>query len=116
PQNICIELMPCNGILDYMVTGFHSTLPSIETLTLRCAQWKRTILPGNPFVFTHLRHLKLELILPGKKKIKTDVLDYDSSSAPARPSQVGAGSLVDQVELALHILRSSIILEKLEIS
>jgi hypothetical protein len=37
---------------------------------------QRIILPGNPFIFTHLRHLKLELVLYGKKKRKTDVLDY----------------------------------------
>lgn len=75
-KNICINFKLCNAILDYMVTGFPSTLPSLETLTLHCAQWKRIILPGNPFIFTHLRHLKLELVLYGKKKRKTDVLDY----------------------------------------
>jgi hypothetical protein len=39
-KNICINFKLCNAILDYMVTGFPSTLPSLETLTLHCAQWK----------------------------------------------------------------------------
>ncbi|OQU91016.1 hypothetical protein SORBI_3001G095366 [Sorghum bicolor] len=153
-KNICFKFMPCNAILDYMVTGFPSTLPSLNTLTLHCAQWKRIILPGNPFIFTHLRHLKLELVLYGKKKRKADVLDYAYLlevapfieklellmwlQCPRRPYRKEDGELrirprhqhahlksvhisgffghKDQVELALHILCSSIILEKMEIS
>jgi hypothetical protein len=41
---------------------------NIFSLLLVCYALQRSILPGNPFVFTHPRHLKLELILRGKKK------------------------------------------------
>ncbi|KAG0547662.1 hypothetical protein BDA96_01G099600 [Sorghum bicolor] len=135
-KNICIKFMPCNAILDYMVTGFPSTLPSLKTLTLHCAQWK------------------LELVLYSKKKRKADVLDYAYLlevapfieklellmwlQCPRRPYRKEDGELrirpphqhvhlksvhisgffghKDQVELALHTLCSSIILEKMEIS
>jgi hypothetical protein len=46
------------------------------SLLFVCYVLQRIILPGNPFIFTHLRHLKLELVLYGKKKRKADVLDY----------------------------------------
>nr|XP_034579237.1 F-box/FBD/LRR-repeat protein At1g13570-like isoform X2 [Setaria viridis] len=75
-KNILIKFMTCHAALDYMVTGFPSTLPSLETLTLHCAQRERIILPGKTFIFTHLRHLRLELVLLGNKKRHTDVLDY----------------------------------------
>jgi hypothetical protein len=37
---------------------------------------QRNILPRKTFIFTHLRHLRLELVLFGNKKRYTDVLDY----------------------------------------
>lgn len=37
-KNLLIKFMTCHDALDYMVTGFPSTLPSLESLTLHCAQ------------------------------------------------------------------------------
>nr|CAB3498258.1 unnamed protein product [Digitaria exilis] len=114
----------------------------------------RIILPGKAFIFTHLRHLRLELVLYGNKKRKTGVLDFayllevapfmeklellmwlccqrrpyckEDGKLRSRPPQhhthlksvhiSGFFGHKDQVELALHILRSSIMLEKMEIT
>ncbi|RLN16882.1 hypothetical protein C2845_PM02G04850 [Panicum miliaceum] len=140
--------------LDYMVNGFPSALPSLEALTLHCAQHERINLPVKAFIFTHLRHLRLELVLYGNEKRETDVLDYaylleiapfmeklellmwlccqgrpyckEDGELRSRPPHhhthlksvriSGFFGHKDQVELALHILRSSIMLEKMEIN
>ncbi|CAN6281448.1 unnamed protein product [Urochloa humidicola] len=153
-KNILIKFMTCHAALDYIVTGFPSTLPSLETLTLHCAQRERIILPRKAFIFTHLQHLRLELVLLGNKKRQTDVLDYayllevapfieklellmwlrcqrrpyckEDGELRSRPPHhhthlkfvhiSGFFGQKDQVELALHILRSSIMLEKMEIN
>ncbi|KAF8660682.1 hypothetical protein HU200_057508 [Digitaria exilis] len=153
-KNIIVKFITCQSALDYMVTGFPSTLPDLETFTLHCKEHKRIILPGKAFIFTHLRHLRLELVLYGNKKRKTGVLDFayllevapfmeklellmwlccqrrpyckEDGKLRSRPPQhhthlksvhiSGFFGHKDQVELALHILRSSIMLEKMEIT
>ncbi|KAL6636924.1 hypothetical protein ACP70R_024496 [Stipagrostis hirtigluma subsp. patula] len=151
--NIHIKFLTFHSALYYMVFEFPSTLPSLETLTLYCAERERTILPRSPFKFTYLRHLRLKLVFTGEKR-KTNVLDYAYLLEVApfmenlellmwmncrhRPYREEDGELrnrhphqhshlksvrisgffghKDQVELALHILRSSIVLEKMEIT
>uniref|UniRef100_K4AMQ3 F-box domain-containing protein n=1 Tax=Setaria italica TaxID=4555 RepID=K4AMQ3_SETIT len=151
--NVSIKFLSCHAALEYIVTGFPSALPRLESLTLHCAERERIILPGRPFQFSYLRHLKLELIIFCDKKI--DVLDYalvlevapfieklelhmwmdcwwcqpyrkeDGELRIRLPHQQqhlkfvhisGFFGYKHQVELALHILRSSVILERMEIT
>ncbi|KAL6636926.1 hypothetical protein ACP70R_024498 [Stipagrostis hirtigluma subsp. patula] len=152
--NICIKFLTSHPCLYYMVTGFPSTLPSLETLTLHCAEVERTVLPRTSFKFTNLRHLSLELVLSGDEERETDLLDYGYLLEVApfmetlelhmwmncrrKPYRKEDGELrihpphqhahlksvrisgffgqKDQVELALHILRSSVVLKKMEIT
>lgn len=37
---------------------------------------QRTIVPEEPFKFTYLQNLRLELVISGKENRNTDVLDY----------------------------------------
>lgn len=63
-------LLNVNGsILVHLFLRLNSTIFPILVL-------QRTILRDRPFIFTYLRHLRLELVLHGHKKRKTDVLDY----------------------------------------
>nr|CAJ86106.1 H0103C06.10 [Oryza sativa] len=75
--NISIVFINYQSALSYIITGFPSTLPRLETLTLHCGERERTIVPEGPFKFTYLRNLRLELALCGHGNIrKTDALDY----------------------------------------
>ncbi|RLM77858.1 hypothetical protein C2845_PM12G30790 [Panicum miliaceum] len=154
--NINILFLPYQSALSYIVTGFPSTLPRLEILTLLCRERERTIVPEGPFRFTYLRSLRLELVLTDDEKIrKTDALDYayllkvapfmetlellmwmttwrhqpycrkdgelriGPTHQHAHLKFVGISGFFghkDQVELALHILQSSIMLEKMEIT
>ncbi|RLN43067.1 hypothetical protein C2845_PM01G28620 [Panicum miliaceum] len=115
---------------------------------------ERINLPVKAFIFTHLRHLRLELVLYGNEKRETDVLDYayllevapfmeklellmwlccqgrpyckENGELRSRPQHhhthlmsvriSGFFGHKDQVELSLHILRSSFMLEKMVIN
>nr|CBG76276.1 OO_Ba0005L10-OO_Ba0081K17.27 [Oryza officinalis] len=155
--NINIVFITYQSALSYIITGFPSTLPRLETLTLHCAERERTIVPEGPFKFTYLRNLRLELVLSGHENTrKTNVLDYAyileiapfmetlelsmwAMNCRHRPYREEDGELrivgpphqhahlksvrisgffghKDQVELALHILRSSVVLEKMVIT
>nr|USI00455.1 F-box domain-containing protein [Oryza sativa Japonica Group] len=75
--NISIVFINYQSAISYIITGFPSTLPRLETLTLHCGERERTIVPEGPFKFTYLRNLRLELALCGHGNIrKTDALDY----------------------------------------
>ncbi|XP_015691923.1 uncharacterized protein LOC102703680 [Oryza brachyantha] len=75
--NISIVFLAYEPALSYIVTGFPSTLPRLETMTLLCGEHERTIVPEGPFKFTYLRNLRLELVLTGHENVRnTDVLDY----------------------------------------
>ncbi|CAL4973871.1 unnamed protein product [Urochloa decumbens] len=150
--NISMVFLTYQSSLSYIATGFPSTSPRLETLTLLCYEHEKTIVPEGPFKFTYLRNLRLELVISDYGKI--DVLDYayllkiapfmETLELPMwmvgrnRPYCKEDGELriglphkhthlksvrisgffghKDQVELALHILRSSIALEKMEIT
>ncbi|CAN6286873.1 unnamed protein product [Urochloa humidicola] len=155
PTNVSIKFLTSHAALDFIVNGFPTVLPRLESLTLHCVERERTILPGRPFQFSYLRHLKLELEISGDKNGKTDVLDYAHVLEVApfiekldlhmcvncwcqKPYRKEDGELrihlphqhdhlkfvhisgffghKDQVELALHILRSAVILEKMRIT
>jgi hypothetical protein len=141
--------------LSYIVTGFPSTLPSLETLTLLCYEPERTIVPEGHFKFSYLRNLRLELVMCDDGIRTTDFLDYayllkiapfletlelhmwmemywpqpyckeDGELRIGLPHKhahlkcvriSGFFGYKDQVELALHILRNSVALEKMEIT
>ncbi|TVU16589.1 hypothetical protein EJB05_40160 [Eragrostis curvula] len=149
-----VAFLESQSALSYMVTGFPSTSPRLETLTLFCNDCERTIVPERPFKFTYLRNLRLELVISGQEIRNTDVLDYahllkiapfmermellmlmrcqhrpyckeDGELRIGLPHQHAHLKYVrisgffghkDQLELALHILRSSLVLEKMEIT
>ncbi|KAL6911266.1 hypothetical protein ACP4OV_000071 [Aristida adscensionis] len=154
-RSVCVKLLTNDIAVDYITTGFPSTLPHLETLSLQIAGRERATLPVRLVKFTHLRHLELELIIfeNGNKERNIDILDYacllDAAPfletlwldmwmlcdhQPYRPEHGELRTLTspqhahlrsvyisgffgrkDQVELALHILRSSAGLEKMEI-
>ncbi|KAF8722411.1 hypothetical protein HU200_022526 [Digitaria exilis] len=152
--NISIVLLAYQSSLSYIVTGFPSSSPRVETLTLLSYEREKTMVPVGPFKFTYLQNLRLELVISDYDIRKTDVLDYAYllkiapfmetlelamwMMGPHRPYCKDDGELriglphkhaylksvrisgffghKDQVELALHILRSSIALEKMEIT
>lgn len=98
--NISIVFINYQSALSYIITGFPSTLPRLETLTLHCGErevrdmssfvaifcayitirsnspiffsflLQRTIVPEGPFKFTYLRNLRLELALCGHGNIR----------------------------------------------
>uniref|UniRef100_A0A0D9WB38 Uncharacterized protein n=1 Tax=Leersia perrieri TaxID=77586 RepID=A0A0D9WB38_9ORYZ len=154
--NLSILFLTYQSALSYLITGFPSTLPRLETLTLLCAERERTIVPEGPFKFTYLRSLRLELVFSGLGNTrKTDALDYayilkiapfmetlefsmwikclqqqpyceeDGELRITPPHQhahlksvriSGFFGCKDQLELALHILRNSTVLEKMVIT
>ncbi|RLM78145.1 F-box/FBD/LRR-repeat protein [Panicum miliaceum] len=75
-KNIDVVILTDQSALSYIVTGFPSTLPSLETLTLLCYEPERTIVPEGHFKFTYLRNLGLELVMCDYGIRKTDFLDY----------------------------------------
>nr|CAB3451529.1 unnamed protein product [Digitaria exilis] len=138
--------------LDYITTGFPSTLQHLETLKLSNDEYKRTTSPVRLVDFIYLRHLRLELNIFGGWE--TDALDYaylldcapsleklelhmwmqqcghvpyreehgELRSLPWHPHThlksihiTGFFGHKDQVELALHILRCSTMLEAMKI-
>uniref|UniRef100_A0A0A9F0D8 F-box domain-containing protein n=1 Tax=Arundo donax TaxID=35708 RepID=A0A0A9F0D8_ARUDO len=151
-RNVSIKSSDIGSALTYMFTEWPSTLPRLETLTLRCEELKRTTLPNKPLKFLYLRHLRLELnfVSPGER---TDVLDLaclleaapvmeklevhmwvdyklkryrkrhsELRSLPSHPHShlklvcvTGFYGQKDQLELALHILRNSPVLEAMKI-
>lgn len=101
--NINVVFTKYQSALSYMVTGFPSTLPRLETLILYCYErevrecplygpimyakvkftifclsflLQRTIVPEGPFKFTCLRNLRLDLVVSGQETRNVDVLDY----------------------------------------
>nr|CAB3503505.1 unnamed protein product [Digitaria exilis] len=62
--------------LSYIVTGFPSSSPRVETLTLLSYEREKTMVPVGPFKFTYLQNLRLELVISDYDIRKTDVLDY----------------------------------------
>ncbi|KAG2648926.1 hypothetical protein PVAP13_1NG075300 [Panicum virgatum] len=118
-KNVSVVFLPFQSALSYIATGFPSTLPSLVTLTLLCYEPERTIVPERPFKFNYLQNLRLELITCDNGIRKTDVLDYAYllKIAPfLEKLEFGFFGYKDQVELALYILRNSIVLEKMEIT
>ncbi|KAF0909345.1 hypothetical protein E2562_035506 [Oryza meyeriana var. granulata] len=71
---LCINSSDVSSALVYIFNGLPSTLPCLETLTLKCEELERASLPDKPTKFIYLRHLRLELIFPSK--FKADVLDF----------------------------------------
>jgi hypothetical protein len=100
-----IDVVTDQSALSYIVTGFPSTLPSLETLTLLCYEpevrgyvllrsyyvhislrptsrfcfsflLQRTIVPEGHFKFSYLRNLRLELVMCDDGIRTTDFLDY----------------------------------------
>ncbi|PUZ74339.1 hypothetical protein GQ55_1G057000 [Panicum hallii var. hallii] len=154
-KNIDVVIFTVQSALSYIVTGFPSTLPSLETLTLLCYEPERTIVPEGHFKFSYLRNLRLELVMCDDGIRTTDFLDYayllkiapfletlelhmwmmmywhqpyckeDGELRIGLPHKhahlkfvriSGFFGYKDQVELALHILRNSVALEKMEIT
>uniref|UniRef100_A0A0E0LHE4 At1g61320/AtMIF1 LRR domain-containing protein n=1 Tax=Oryza punctata TaxID=4537 RepID=A0A0E0LHE4_ORYPU len=69
---LCIDSPDVSSALAYFFNGLPSTLPHLETLTLRCKD--RSALPDKTTKFIYLRHLRLDLFFPGK--MKADALDF----------------------------------------
>uniref|UniRef100_A0A0D9VZN8 F-box domain-containing protein n=1 Tax=Leersia perrieri TaxID=77586 RepID=A0A0D9VZN8_9ORYZ len=72
--NLCINSSDACSALVYIFSGLPSTLPCLETLTLKSEELERASLLDKPPKFIYLRNLRLELIFPCK--IKADVLDF----------------------------------------
>ncbi|KAL6629698.1 hypothetical protein ACP70R_029463 [Stipagrostis hirtigluma subsp. patula] len=70
------KVLTFDTALDYITTGFPSTLPRLETFYLRCVERERANLPVRPLKYIYLRQLRLELTIYGNKERKADVLDY----------------------------------------
>ncbi|KAJ1289116.1 hypothetical protein BS78_02G140400 [Paspalum vaginatum] len=73
-RNLSIKSSDFSSSLAYMLTELPSTLPRLETLTLKSEELKRANLLNTPLNFLHLRHLRLELNFVSLGA-RSDVLD-----------------------------------------
>ncbi|RLN09725.1 hypothetical protein C2845_PM11G21550 [Panicum miliaceum] len=142
-RNVCINLTSDGTTaLDYITTGFPSALQHLQTLNLRCDEHKRAISPVRPIKFIYLRHLsKIDVLdyaylldcAPFLEKLEIHMwMQCHHESYRAEHGELrslpwhqhthlksvcitGFFGRKDQVELALHILRSSSVLKAMKL-
>lgn len=74
--NIRMELVDACS-LECIFIDLGNNVPDLETLTVKCTEWKRPELPRNLHSFVHLKHLSMELNIAGNIwNRKTDILDF----------------------------------------
>uniref|UniRef100_A0A0E0KW21 At1g61320/AtMIF1 LRR domain-containing protein n=1 Tax=Oryza punctata TaxID=4537 RepID=A0A0E0KW21_ORYPU len=105
--NVSLNLSTLISALGFIFRDFPSTLPNLETLTLKLKQVERDNLIGGLPRLISLRHLTLELIICDLPQRKIDMVMICKHTGIVQMMIEGFFGEKDQLELALHILQNA---------